>query len=153
MCAGLSLHSRPRYHRDSQSVFSAYPQGVGVVGELVGNRWPMQWGLYPLTITSGCYILSSMDKHDAAVALGAMGGEATARLHGKAHFSTAGKKGMTKRWGNKRLLHNSHTPGEADNKRLLNKDHAPGDPRTTDPRQCRIDPITRYCSTHGCRHD
>ena len=36
----------------------------------------------------------------AAQELGKLGGEATAKKHGKKHFSDAGKKGMAKRWAN-----------------------------------------------------
>ena len=34
----------------------------------------------------------------AAQELGKKGGQKTASLHGKKHFSDAGKKGMAKRW-------------------------------------------------------
>jgi general stress protein YciG len=41
-------------------------------------------------------------KNKAAVELGRKGGQKTASLHGKKHFSAAGKKGMEKRWKKQR---------------------------------------------------
>lgn len=37
-------------------------------------------------------------KNSAAMKLGKLGGQKTAKLYGKDHFSQAGKKGMKKRW-------------------------------------------------------
>jgi len=37
----------------------------------------------------------------ASSIMGNRGGEKTKELHGKSHFSEAGKKGMAKRWGTK----------------------------------------------------
>lgn len=37
-------------------------------------------------------------KNKNAQKLGALGGQKTAKLYGKDHFSKAGKKGMEKRW-------------------------------------------------------
>ena len=43
-------------------------------------------------------------KSKAAQELGKLGGQKTAKKHGKKHFSEAGKKGMAKRWKNKRTI-------------------------------------------------
>lgn len=40
---------------------------------------------------------------EASRMLGALGGKMTKMLHGKKHFSEAGKKGMARRWGTKHV--------------------------------------------------
>ena len=41
-------------------------------------------------------------KNEAAVQLGQLGGQATAKRHGKEHYSRAGKQGAAKRWGKRK---------------------------------------------------
>ena len=42
--------------------------------------------------------------------LGKRGGETTKRKYGSQHFSTAGKRGMAKRWGTRKQTKNKKNP-------------------------------------------
>ena len=48
-------------------------------------------------------------KNKAAQELGKLGGTKTKERHGLKHFSDAGKKGMLKRWGNKKVISQAPT--------------------------------------------
>jgi hypothetical protein len=73
-------------------------------GELTGSILKSKW-FNSFVVVGNIYEHPSLLKHDiSAIAkkLGQRGGKKTVELHGKKHFSEAGKRGMAKRWKKRR---------------------------------------------------
>ena len=74
----------------------------------IGVLMPMRSNSLVMPLQSIQPMKSQNELSEIAKELGKRGGQKTASLHGKKHFSAAGKKGMEKRWKEQRKKATGH---------------------------------------------